>query len=726
MLTLEQRRTQETYFRFIFKKGSGHICLAKLIRSENDFTEHYFYVAGDGDFSGPLEFIDRWSNEADLYLAPFYLKEPKRTKSTIASAPCAYADLDECHPDKLLVKPTMVLQTSEGRYQALWCFEDEQDPSVAEDLSRRIAYYHADDGADKSGWDLTQLLRIPHTVNLKHRNLLGYDRTSIFTADNSPKTPEQLFDAYPAARGYEWTEIPMPEEHDLPDLEATIDKHKNRLTPQAARWMEIEPEDDWSRALWGLENALYEAGMNREEAFVVCEASACNKYKRDNKSPLLLWKDVCKCYANRDAEYAVLKPADRESILSDDEIADANKVKTVIDEYCDWAKSVGDAAFQYHPATAFVLLSSLLAGHVKLPTSFGTIKPNLWFMIMADTTLTRKTTAMDLGMDILTELSPDAIIATDGSVEGLLTGMSARPGRPSVFLKDEFTGLLDAMVKKDYMSGMAELFTKLYDGKYQKRMLKKETIEIRDPVFILFAGGIKTRILSLLNFEHVASGFLPRFLFVTAESDVTKLRPLGPPTEKSDGQRDLIKARFATIAGHYTRPVIVSIGGKEIPQAPEHKATMTPAAWDRYNKIEYDLLEIGTKAKDPDLLTPTYDRMAKSGLKVATLLAASRRLDEQIVIDEEDLIKAFSFIEGWRPFTEEVLDGIGRTAGERLLTRITNHIENNPGISRGELMRFFNLGARDTDLHFSTLEQRNVIIRQKVGRGEKLYTTRSL
>src|SRR6185503_18286841 len=173
-----------------------------------------------------------------------------------------------------------------------------------------------------------------------------------------------------------------------------------------------------------------------------------------------------------------------------------------VERYIEWAKSLGDAAPQYHQAGAFTALSALLAGSVQLPTSFGVMKPNLWFMILADTTLTRKSTAMDIAMDLVMEIDDDVIMATDGSIEGLLTSLSTRPGKPSVFLRDEFSGLLEMITKRDYYAGIPELLTKMYDGKMQKRILRKESIEVRDPVLLVFAGGIKDKITGLLSFEH--------------------------------------------------------------------------------------------------------------------------------------------------------------------------------------------------------------------------------
>lgn len=720
------RRSQETFFRFIFRGHKGLICLARINRSTKNFHEQFFMFDFQ-DMTEILDFCQRWSQEQDIYVAPFFFTTAKRTKETIEACPAVYADLDECDPEKLLVPPSLTVETSKDRYQAYWVFEELQDPGTVEDISRRIAYYHADEGADKSGWDLTQLLRVPGTVNFKHRTEWGYDQVHIREASHRPQSVEELANTYPQARGYEFSDIPLPPDEELPEgtPEEILLGHKGRLMPTVWRLFSEEPESDWSKNLWQLENLLYEGGLNREEAYKVCRDAACNKYKRDKRPTTLLWKEVCKAFARRDSEYSLLRlpTVDAQPIITDGELAGANSIHTVVDEYIEWAKSIGDAAWQYHQASAFIALSSLLSGHVKLPTSFGTLIPNLWFMILADTTLTRKTTAMDLGIDLLLEIDPDAVLATDGSVEGLFTALSIRPGRPSVFLRDEFSGFLDAMVRKDYMAGMAESLTKLYDGKFQKRILRKDTIEVKNPLLILYAGGIKTRVLQLLNYEHVASGFLPRFIIITAESDISKLQPLGPPTEKSIGERNRIRDRFASIAGHYAnrRTSGLVLGGSTVQHSRPWEAQLTPAAWSRYNKIESDLLSLGLASNNKELMTPTFDRLAKSGLKVATLIAASRRLEDKVLIDEEDLIKAFSYVEFWRTFVTEVLENIGKSTGEHLLGRIVSFVERNPGVSRGTIMQQFHLSAIDTSRYFETMEQRNLIVRQRAGRGERLW-----
>jgi len=713
-----------SFFRFVFgEDNEAYVCLCRRDTQSELWNDEYFKWPDERDKI--YDFIDRSLIGFDIYYCTQLLTRPERKKEYAGACPTAWADLDHCHPDELLVAPTLVVESSPGRWQALWVFEEAIDPAQAEDINRRIAYYHRDKGADTSGWDLTQVLRVPFTHNYKYNgpSVIEVPMVAVSSLSAYQKYTVDDFMKYPQVKGYEYSDIPFPEgDAFVLDADAIIEKYRTRIPPTVHALFKTEPDDDWSKHLWQMEAMLFEAGLTQEEVFTVAKAAACNKYKRDNKPETLLWKEVCRAFAAyTEAHTYVSQRAKDVPLLTDEERKDAERDYTIVEEYIEWARELGDAAWQYHQAGAFVILSSLLAGNVKLPTSYGTMRPNLWFMILADTTLTRKTTAMDVAMDLVADIDSDAVLATDGSIEGLFTSLSMRPGRPSVFLRDEFSGLLESITKKDYYAGMAETLTKLYDGKFQKRILRKDVIEVRDPVLIMFAGGIRTRVLSLLNFEHVSSGFLPRFVFITAESDITRLRPLGPPTSTSLAGRDRLVSKFTNLAMRYQQTATVHANGRTIPAVRTFNANLTPEAWLRYNKFETDLLAHEEDALNADYLTPCLDRLAKSGLKAAVLIAASRSHSDTVVVDIRDLVKAFWYVEQWREHALKVLNNIGRTQTERQMELIRLAIGRHEGITRSELMQKYHLTARDADSIFQTLDQRGQITRHKSGRTEKLF-----
>jgi hypothetical protein len=284
------------------------------------------------------------------------------------------------------------------------------------------------------------------------------------------------------------------------------------------------------------------------------------------------------------------------------------------------------------------------------------------------------------------------------------------------------------MTKKDYMSGMPELLTKLYDGKFQKRMLRKEVIEVRDPCLIIFAGGIKERMQQLLSFEQVSSGFIPRFVFITAESDVSRLKPLGPPTGQTLTHGEAIQKELLEIYNHYRTFIKIEIGDRgNVAEMPKKwDCQLTTDAWVRYNKLESQLMDSGLKADRPDLMTPIYDRLSKSILKAAMLLSASRQRGDDVLISEDDILRAIMYGEQWRVHAREMVQGIGKGTFEKQLDAVYRQISRSPGVGRSSVMQYHHLTARSANEIFETLRQRGLITSQKAGRSERLFPAQSL
>ena len=733
-MTVEHQEKQEAFFRILFGKNSGIVCIAYLSNVRNGKMIQRFFNYPNQMTEMLKDISDNYASN-NVYFCPQLLTENKRSKGTIESTPCAWADLDTCRPDDLLVAPTVTVESSPGRYQAYWVFDNDIDPDVAEELSKRIAYRHKQDGADTSGWDLSQLLRVPYTYNYKYNTS---DRVPIVKIEEIKKVLYRLsdFDDYPITASFMVENIDFPRPADIAKTGGEVlSSYRNKVNPIVwALFLEEPEEGQWSTALWKLEMTLLECGLTREEVFMVCRDAKCNKYTRDDRPMLMLWKEIVRAEATyMTGKSEIEKDSKDVSLITEEEAKLVEEApNTFVENYINWASGLGDAAKQYHQAGALTILSTLLCDTVSLPTSYGTIIPNLWFMILGDTTLTRKTTSMDIAMSLVEEVVPDALLATDGSIEGLLTLMSSRSGKPSVFLRDEFSGLLDQMLKKDYMAGMAELLTKLYDGKPQRRVLKKEIIDVRDPRLIIYSGGIRSKITTLLDWEHVSSGFMPRFVFITAESDITKMKPIGPPTQKTNAQRDKMVDEIADIFHHYHSVRTIHI--EKLKTTTEVKvkweASMTEEAWIRYNQLEAKLLEIGLSAEFPDIMTPIGDRLSKSILKTALLMAASRQRTDEVEIELIDILRAIKYGEVWHFYAQEIMAEVGKSKEERKLDAILEYVNERSRrgykVQRSTLMQKFKLYTREADIILTTLEQRGMISRQRDGKNELIYSMESI
>jgi hypothetical protein len=151
---------------------------------------------------------------------------------------------------------------------------------------------------------------------------------------------------------------------------------------------------------------------------------------------------------------------------------------------------------------------------------------------------------------------------------------------------------------------------------------------------------------------------------------------------------------------------------------PGWQAQLSEEAWDRYNHLEKDMMNAGIRAEMADIMTPTYDRLCKSGLKAAVLLAASEQRPVEgspIQVGLDHILLAIKYVEGWKKYADEVIQNIGHSADERQLERMVTVIRKNPGISRSQLMQQFHMNARNASYMFDTLTQRGVVLLVKKG-----------
>jgi len=105
------------------------------------------------------------SEGREVYVCAHLLSRRRRIKANAAPLLALYADGDGATIGDGIPEPTAVVQSSPGREQFYWRLASPMPPQEAELLNRRIAYAM---GADESGWDLTQLLRVPDTQNHKY------------------------------------------------------------------------------------------------------------------------------------------------------------------------------------------------------------------------------------------------------------------------------------------------------------------------------------------------------------------------------------------------------------------------------------------------------------------------------------------------------------------------------------------------------------------------------
>ena len=203
------------------------------------------------------------------------LTSRRRIKENAAPMTALYVDGDGAKVPDWLPQPTAVVASSPGREQLYWRLTMPVPPEVGENLNRRLAYAM---GADKSGWDRSQLLRPPGTRNYKYPDAPTVEGQDLGETAHDAGELDKLLPKLPEASRNEHA--------------TTTDGPPVELDPEALEvWRGQKPkakdtgEIDRSKSLLKIGRVLYDAGANRP---VITEALK-------ERDVALGWE----CYTNR-------------------------------------------------------------------------------------------------------------------------------------------------------------------------------------------------------------------------------------------------------------------------------------------------------------------------------------------------------------------------------------------------------------------------------------------
>lgn len=728
--TVAKLRTQ--FFSYLFGESQrGYLCIATAdpSKQKTTFTQHFFEWPTQK--ANMASFLEQVSKTKNVWFCVNLLEEKKRSKDVCMPTNIVWADLDLVTPDECDPKPTAVLKSSPGRYQGFWRLAtDLMPPDVCEDYSRKIAYHI---GADKSGWDLTQLLRVPYTRNFKYDD--GPEVELLYAAQL--RVPQSIFEALPDPEIIKAEQDnPLDPVGEIPDLttlpppEQVMYKFAHKLIPTGFNALYAEEpheSDDWSARMWRLLCTCFETGMERKEVFAIALTAKCNKFARDGRPASYLWREVMKAEGlNRrsQTESGKFKPLIFPELVVPEEIAEEVD-KNFISEYKTWATAATDAIVEYHELCCFIMLSVLVSSGVYLDLEHSELAPNLWGLVLGDSTLTRKTTAMNMVKDMILDIDQDLLLANDGSAEGLVSSLSTRPNRVSMFARDEVTGFFDAINKKDYLAGLPQLLTELYDvPTVLVRQLRKETITINKPYFIFFGGGIKEKVHSLLSEEYILSGFLPRFLVVCGETDLTRIRRTGPATKSGVESKQNLMDRLRHLHATYTQTAESSIGGQLISLPKRYEAKLSDEAWEVFGSYEDLLTKVASESPNRMLALPTFTRMAFHILKMSVLLAVTENDPNEnntIAVSDLHVKQAASYVQRWGKYSIELIENTGLSFTERSLQKVMGQVRRSPGLTKSRIMNNIRLGSREANDILTTLSDRGMIRVEKDGNGLRIF-----
>ena len=247
----------------------------------------------------------------DVYWSTAIFEKPIRREDYAADEYALWADLDEADPSAIddEYTPTVAWESSPGRYQALWLPKRGKAAAPFNGASwpgneNQKLTYHI--GADPSGWDTVQLLRIPGWNNHKpsYKKPDGsYPKGKTLWTDG-PRYGIGDFKGLPELNvGNTQLTDALASDIDAVDRLKVIANVRLKLNHRARETLGArEAVGDKSDNLWYLTRCLADAGLSVAEIVAVVRETPWNKFRDRQDELRRLISEASKAIAKKSEE----------------------------------------------------------------------------------------------------------------------------------------------------------------------------------------------------------------------------------------------------------------------------------------------------------------------------------------------------------------------------------------------------------------------------------------
>jgi len=365
----------------------------------------------------------------------------------------------------------------------------------------------------------------------------------------------------------------------------------------------------------------------------------------------------------------------------------------IIKLYFDYASPTIDSPDIYQEVCAIMLISTLLARRVYFVLGTHKVYTNIWAAIFAPSTTYRKSTSISIAKNIIRTWFKDYLIPEEFSQEALMQYFT-KNGSKGILIWSEFGAFL-ASCQKQYMSGIKEFLSDIYDcPDYKKRILKESTYTVEEPYINILTATTLDWFLRSIEASDIMGGFLARFIYIVAtKKDKKKLIPF---PERPDDEKLNRFLKYLTELGPLEGEAIFD---------------------DESKKIYEEWITSHEKAIDKESFTQTiagfFGRLGTTCLKLAVIFQISEEL--KIHVKANAMKRAVNFAEQLKENIYLLLsDKIGFSREEREKKKILELVQERGIIDRSMLLRYSGMKSKTLDEYLNTLMEE--------GRIEKIET----
>lgn len=392
--------------------------------------------------------------------------------------------------------------------------------------------------------------------------------------------------------------------------------------------------------------------------------------------------------------------------------------------YQEFISKSTDAPPEFGHAGALACLSTVALGRRWIDRGSNGIKPNLYLMLVAESSRDRKSTSVDTALAMLKLVEPDRVGPKDFTAEGLVAHMSRKlpapanqeitvggagqPQRSCLLIPmSEFGQYLST--SQSYGMTTAATLCALYDGQdYDRVRSGAPPLFIGSPKVSLLAGVAFGMLEKYADSRDWSTGFFNRFLFVCPTPKTQRVRfDTEPPFPRAEW--DTARAHLVDLATAL--------------ESDKRAMSISPEALEVYLK----LAEVIPANLEDAVEAAQRERLLNAAWKLAMLYQID--MDHTAPIGAAASHAACAFIlSSWdafkRIYQRTATDDLGR-----LMQRVTEYIDARPeGCSRRELLGHFKVAASRLQPAIDTLVKferiRSINTEYQNGRHRTLFVGR--
>lgn len=640
-----------------------------------------------------------------------------RQKANAKEGGAVYCDADTAHPDVFRLQPSIIVESSPGRWQCWWLLDDVYPATRIALASRQIAYAHNDEGADISSSSLTKLLRVPGSRNEKrnretgeyvHADLptvRGWDTGARYSMEEIEAKYEDI--EFIRALMPEGDDVELPERSALPQF---IELYNNlpdvgpftgtEFGPliETEKWLDETgkrregPTGDRTRYRYRLICDLMREGYSNNDVLVLAwGAKSSDKWRADPRGERGLWSEILKARIEINAEQGgesldALEGDDSYqrsesgiSLLSDKERQAIKGDCHFVNRYLGWVKGrLSRANLPYHRLNAWMILSVAYAELTAIPDESADYPLNFWTLGLGETA-TGKTQASDMMFEVLQHIHEDGFwgdgvnLGGNATPTALTKVLIERDKKVSVFQSDEAHGPLAQIQKAEYQAGSLELYTYLYDGrvpKYQRMTSAESSNKDATTIFNMWLLGPPKQVTDVIPADWFSSGFMGRFIMAIGD----------PPDPK---RKTTIKRREGDLSHKHVDPFVVQLSEEAAFNREEFLDRGMPYldeaddALERMGQAVDAILEhAGVRGSAARSVEEASRRFEKHIRKAAWLLALS---EASSVVTLRHALIAIEAAEGWYSAMVEIAGMVSENPYVKQGNAIEEAIRDNKG-----------------------------------------------